>query len=114
MRALWKVRRHIADHRALDRADIGHDRAGREMGPDLLRDGAAGADRNADNNEIGAFDRGGVGLHHLVGNAKLGNAPARLRRARGRNNRPRGALRAGSARDRRSDQADADQRQPVE
>ena len=84
------------------------------MRADLLRDRAAGADRNAYDDEIGAFDRGGIGLHHLIGEAELGNAPARLRRARGRDNRPRCALRAGSARDRRADQADADQRQPVE
>src|SRR4029079_10915087 len=114
MHGFGQMRCHIADHRTLDRADIGHDRAGCEMRADLLRNAAAGADRYADNNEVGAFDRGGVGLHHLISNAKLRDALARLRRARGRNNRPRGALRTGSARDRRSDQADADQRQPVE
>ena len=40
-------------HRALDRADIGDDRAGLEMGGDLLRDRAAGADRDAEDDEIG-------------------------------------------------------------
>jgi hypothetical protein len=114
MHGLWQMRRHIADHRALDRTDIGHNCARGEVRPDFLCDAAAGADRYADNNEIGTCDRGGVGLHHLVGDTELGNAPARLRRTCGRNDRPRGALRAGRARDRRSDQADADQRQPVE
>jgi hypothetical protein len=59
------------------------------MRPDLLGDPAAGADRNADDDEIGALDRGGVGLHHLIGEAELGHALARLRRARGRDDRAR-------------------------
>ena len=40
-------------------------------------DVAAGADRRADDDQIGAGDRGGVGLHHLIGEAELGDAPAR-------------------------------------
>ena len=111
---LRQMRGHVADHRALDRADVGHDRARRQMRADLLGDGAAGADRNADDDEIGAFDRGGVGLDHLIGEPEFGHALARLRRARGGDDRARGALGAGGARDRRADQADADQRQAVE
>jgi len=45
---------------------------------DLLCDRAAGPDRYADNNEVGAFDRSGIGLGDLVGNAKLSDTPACL------------------------------------
>ena len=45
---------------------------------DIFRHRPAGADRNADDHEIGAFDRGGVGLDHLIDNAELGDALARL------------------------------------
>ena len=47
------------------------------MRADLLGDLAAGADRNADDDEVGAFDRCGVGLDHLVDDAELGHALAR-------------------------------------
>ena len=114
MHALRQMRSHVAHDRALDRADIGDDRAGRKVRADLGGDRAAGADRNADDDEVGAFDRLGVGLDHLVGEAELGDAPARLRRARGGDDRADGALRARRARDRGADQADADQRQAVE
>ena len=99
---------------ALDRADVGDDRAGLEMRADLPRDRAAGADRDADDDEIGALDRRRVGLDHLIGEAELGDAPARRGRARGRDDRAHDALRARRARDRGADQADADQRQAVE
>ena len=45
---------------------------------------------------------------------ELGDALARRRRARGRDDRARRALRARGARDRAADQAEADQRQAVE
>ena len=84
------------------------------MRADLLGDRAAGADRNADDDEVGAFDRGGIALDHLVGDAELGHAPARFRRARGGDDRADRALRPRGARDRRADQPDADQRKAVE
>ena len=87
---------------------------GAKMRADLLGHRATGADRNADDDEIGAFDRGGVGFNHLIGEAELGHALARLRRTRGGDDRAHGALRAGGARDRGADQSDADQRQAVE
>ena len=52
---------------------------GARCGADLRRHRAAGADRNADDDEIGAFDRGGIALDHLIGQPELGHAPARLR-----------------------------------
>ena len=114
MHVLRQMRAHVAHDRALDRADVGDGGAGSEMRADLLGHRAAGADRNADDDQIGAFDRGGIGLHHLIGEAELGDAPARLRRTRGGDDRAHGALRAGGARDRGADQPDADQREAVE
>ena len=73
-----------------------------------------GADRNADDDEIGVLDRCGIGLDHLIGEAELRHALARCRRARGGDDRPRRArARAPRARSsRRSGRAD--QREPVE
>ena len=84
------------------------------MRADLLGDVAAGADRDADDDQIGAFNRGGVGLDHLIGEAKLGDALSRLRRARRGDDRADEALGAGRARNRAADQAEADQRQAIE
>ena len=114
MHAGGQMRGHVAHDRALDRADIGNDRAGLEMGRDLLGDLAAGADRRADDDEIGAGDRRGVGFDHLIGETEFGDAPPRRCRARGRHDLAHRALRPRRARDRRADQADADQRQTIE
>ena len=114
MHVLRQMRGHVADDRALDRADVGDDGAGRQMRADFLGHRAAGADRNADDDQIGAFDRGGIGFHHLIGEAEFGHALARRGRTRGGHDRAHGALRAGGARDRGADQPDADQRQAVE
>ena len=51
--------------------------SGARCGPIALADRAAGADRNADDDEIGAFDRGGIGFHHLIGQPELGHPLAR-------------------------------------
>ena len=77
------------------------------MRADLLGDRAADADRHADDDEIGAFDRLGVGLHHLVGEAELDDALPRLRRPRGGDDLAHGALGAGGAHDGRADQPEA-------
>ncbi len=87
---------------------------GCEMRRDLLGDLAAGADRGADDDEIGARDGGGIGLDHLVGEPEFGDAPARRGGARARHDLAHRALRARRARDRGADQADADQREAVE
>ncbi len=71
---MGKCGAHLADDHAFDRADVRYGRARREMRRDLLRDIAACADRNAHNDEIGAFDRGGIGLDDLIGNPELGDA----------------------------------------
>ena len=114
MRGFRQMRTHVPHDGALDRADVGHRRAGHEMRADLLGHRAAGADRDADDDQIGAFDRGGIGFNHLIGDAKFGHALARGGRTRGGHDRTHGALRAGGARDRGADQPDADQRQAVE
>ena len=109
-----KMRRHVAQHRALDRADIGDDRAGLEMRPDLGRDRAAGADRNADDDEIGAlrpprhWSRPPGRRCRARRRAGAWRPSARSRRSCARR------LRARRARDRGADQADADQREAVE
>ena len=53
------------------------------MWADFLCHCAAGADRNAEDDEIGAFHGGGAGFDHLVREAEFGDAPALFRRARG-------------------------------
>ncbi len=113
MHIFRQMRTHVADDRALDRADIGDGGTGSQMWRDLLRHRAAGADRNAQDHQIGAFDRGGVGFHHLIGEAELGHAPACLCRARGGDDRADRALQLRRARDRRADQADADEGEAV-
>ena len=83
MDGLRQMRAHVAHDRALHRAHVGDDRAGRELRTDFLRDRAANADRHADDDEISAFDRFGIGLHHLIGDAELDDARPRLGRPRG-------------------------------
>ena len=76
---LWKVGRHVPQHRALHRTDVGDDRAGLEMRADLGRDRPAGADRYRHDHEVGALNRRRVGLGDLIGDAKFGNPPSRSR-----------------------------------
>ena len=102
------------DDRALDRADVGDDRARLEMRRDLLRHRAAGADGNAEDDEVGVLHGFGIGLDHAVDDAELLHPRARLLRARGGDDLARQALRARGARDRAADQAEADQRDALE
>ena len=108
------VGRHVAHHRGLDRADIGDGRARLEVRADLFRHRAAGADRNADDHQIGAGDRGRAGVHDFVGETQFADALPRRLGSRRRNDFAHDAERARRARDRAADQADADQRQAVE
>ena len=71
------MRSHVAHDCAFDRADIGNRRAARQMRADLGGDLAAGADRHADDDEVGAGDGGGIAFYDLIGEAELGDAPAR-------------------------------------
>ena len=114
MHALRDMRRHVLEHRALDRADVGDDRAGLERAGDLGRDRPARADRNADDDEVGVLRGLGVGLDHLIRDAEFDDAPARRLRARGRDDRAHHAVFARRARDRAADQPDADQREAVD
>ena len=104
------MRRHVADDRALDRADVGDDRARLEMRRDLLRDRAAGADRDAEDDEVGVLDGFRIGLHHAIDDAELRHPRAGLLRARGGDDFAGEPLRPRGARDRAADQAEADQR----
>ena len=84
------------------------------MGCDLLRDRAAGADGNAEDDEVGVLHRFRVGLDHAVDDAEFLDPRAGLCRARGGDDLARQALRARGARDRAADQAEADQRDAFE
>ena len=115
--AHWRVRWGARSRTtALHRADIGHHGApALRCGADLLGDFAAGADRSADDDQIGAVNCGGVCLEDLVADAELRRCVAASPRtghvaAISRTS----ALCACRPRDRRADQADADQRQAVE
>ena len=111
MHAIRQMRRHVPHHRALDRADIGDDGAGLQMGRDFLRHRSAGADGNAEDDEIGVFHGLRIGLHYAVDNAELLHPRAGFRRARGGDDLAGQSLRARGARDRAADQAEADQRE---
>ena len=76
-----QMRRDIADDRRLDRADIGDDRAFLESRADLARDLAAGADRHAQDDEIGIAHRCRGTLMHAVDKPDLDRLGARRRRS---------------------------------
>ena len=81
---------------------------------DLLRDCAAGADGNAEDDEVGVLDGLRVGRDHAIGDAKLDHPRAGFLRARGGDDLVDEALRPCGARDRAADQAEADQRDTLE
>src|SRR2546429_5639864 len=84
------------------------------MGCDLLCDRAAGADRDAQDDEIGIINRLRVALHHGIGNAELLDPRAGFGGARGADDLFRQSLFARGARDRAADQPETDQREPFE
>ena len=114
MHSLGHMRGHVANDGAFHRADIGEDAARLKMRADLGGDRTAGADRHAQDDEIGALDgvtRVGVGL---------GDKPEPQRRCPRRlglggaddlSREPRPSRRVA---DRGTDQADADQRDALE
>ena len=57
---LRQVRRHITHDCALYRADVGDDGTGRQMRTISSGHRAAFANRNGDDDEVGAFDCGSV------------------------------------------------------
>ena len=81
---------------------------------ELGGDRAALTDRDAHDDEVGAFDRRRIGLGDLVDDAELGHPPAGRTRSGGRCDRPHDAGGPRRARDRRADQTDPDQRQAFE
>src|SRR6516165_273288 len=109
-----KMGRHGAQYRGFDRADIGDDRPRRKVRPDLRGHRAASADRDGDNDEIGAFGCGCVGCDHVIGEAEFGKAPARGGGAGGGDDGTRSALRARGTRDRGTDETHSDQRKAIE
>ncbi len=77
---------------------------------DLLRHRPAGADGNAENDEVGIPDRLDIALDHAVDDAEFGHPRARLLRARGGDDLAGEPMQPRGARDRAADQAEADQR----
>src|ERR1051325_4893617 len=77
---------------------IGDDCTGSEMRADLLGHGATGADWNANDDEIGAFDRRRGWFRPLGGDPEFRAALARLGRARGRDDCAHGSLLGRGAR----------------
>ena len=79
------------------------------MRRDLLRHRAAGADGNAEDDEIGILNRFAIGLDDAVDDAKLGHPRAGFLRSRGGDDFAREPLRPRRSCDRTADQAEADQ-----
>jgi hypothetical protein len=105
---------HIADDRRLYRTHIRDYCARGKMRADLLCDRTTSADRDADNDQIGAFHRDRIVFDHLIGKTELGNTPTGLQRARGHYNCACCILRTHRARNRRADKPDTDQGQAIE
>src|SRR5580692_2386688 len=80
---------------------------------DLGRDGAAGADRDAQDYEIGAAGCFRIGFDDAIDDAEFHGAGAGLCRARAGDDFPSQSLLARSAGDRTADQPEADQRDPI-
>ena len=87
---------------------------GLRCGAISLGDRAAGADRDAEDHEIGILHGIDVGFHHAVDDAEFAHPRAGPGRTRGGDDFSRQALRACGARDRAADQAEADQRDAFE
>src|ERR1700722_3773898 len=81
---------------------------------DLGRDGAAGADRDAQDYEIGAAGCFRIGFDDAIDDAEFHDPGAGLCRARGGDDFLRQSLLARGACDRTADQPEADQRDPIE
>ncbi len=112
--AVRNMRAHVAGDSALDRADVGDDGARLEERRDFLGDRTAGADGNAEDDEVGAFDRFRIGLQHGIDDAQFSDPCAGFRRARGGDDFACEPLGPCGARDRTADQAEADQRDALE
>ncbi len=104
-----QMRRHVLQHRGLDRADIRDDRAGLQVRRDVLRDRAASADRHAGDDEIGVLHGVGIGLGDAVRQAE---SPWRACRTSAEpsvaTSSPASPSASRAAGDRRADQPEAD------
>ena len=114
MHTFREVRGDVAHDRRLDRADIGDGGAGALMRARCRRDVAAGANRHAEDDEIGVVDRRGLVSMTLSARPSSTRLRARRRRAAVATICSASALRAGGAGDRGADQADADQGHALE
>ena len=114
MHAGGHMRRDLRDDRALDRADIGENGAALQIGRAGARHRANGADGNAKDDEIGARERAPQVAAGVVSYAEFAHARENLRRGVIGGDFHRGAPGASGARDRRADQAEADQAELLE
>ena len=84
------------------------------MRSDLGRDFTAGADGNAEDDEVGVLHSLDIALDHAVDDAELLHPRTGLLGARGGDDLARQPLQTRGARDRAADQAEADQRDTLE
>ena len=110
MDAFGHMRADIAHHGGFHRARVGENGAGFEMRRDLRRERAEGADRRAEDDEIGAADRIGGVLVYLIGKAEPARGGARRLGAGAGRDRAREVRPPHRVAERRADQANADQR----
>ena len=116
MHVLRQMRRHVAHDRALTEPTSETIAPGVRCGPISLATAPAGADRNADDDEVGAFDRFGVASRPPDRRCRARRRARRVCRASARWRRSSATApcaRAARAIE-RADQADADQREAVE
>ena len=110
-----QIRRHVPHHRALDRADVGDDRAGLEMsGAISCATGPQAPTGMQRMTRSASFTASALVSTHAIDDAELGHPRAGLLRTRGGDDFARQALRPRGARDRAADQPEADQRDAFE
>ena len=108
------VRLHGLDHRLLHRTDVGDDAAGLERGRDDAGGLAAGADRRADDHQVGILAGGGEIGAAMVDQLQAVGGLGGLGPPRGGHDLLGEAAAPRGQRDRAADQADADQGDLVE
>ena len=114
MHALGHVGPHVAQHRALDRADVGQDGARAQVRTHRLRERAAGADGRAEDHEVGAARRLRRRRIDRAHQAQPQRGVARLLALRMADDGARQPAPPHGVGERRPDQPDADQRHALE
>ncbi|MNV26860.1 hypothetical protein D3C71_1179870 [compost metagenome] len=114
MHVVRHMRRHLRDDGCLGRANIGHDRTRLQRAGNLLGNGLRCTNGNRNDDEISILDRIG-GRHHVFGaELQFFGAAERFLTARRNHHMFCKPELLDVAGDRRADQADTDQRDPLE